>query len=87
MAGYMVGVNDRGDRVGESHVRAKLSDSLVNHLRNLHEHQGLGWRRLAELFTEIPPSTIQKIIAYERRAQTPTRWKRSASSAEDRRHA
>lgn len=89
MARPMVALNEHGRRIGETHHRAKLSDALVNHLRDLHEHQGLGWRKLAALFTELSPITIKKLIAYERRAQSASSWRpavSAASSAEDRRH-
>lgn len=61
-----VGVNLEGRIVGQHHHRAKLSDSLVKKLRDLHEHWGLGWRRLARQF-ELTPITVKKILAYERR--------------------
>lgn len=63
----VVGVNDRGRIVGDGHHRAKLTQDVVNRLRDLHEDETnpLGYRRLARMFG-IPVGTVQRICTYER---------------------
>lgn len=61
-----VTINDRGRIIGEAHHRAKISDRLVDKLRDLHENWGLGWRVLSRQF-EIPAGTVKKILDYTRR--------------------
>lgn len=69
----LIGVNDRGLRVGQDHQRAKLSDAAVELIRRLHE-DGMSYRVIAEKF-EIAKSTVQDICTYRRRAQTPAKWR------------
>ena len=66
MAVVRAAINQEGNICGQHHHRAKLSDSLVQKLRDLHEKYGLGWRRLSAQF-ELTPITVKKILAYERR--------------------
>lgn len=68
-----VPLNAEGRIIGQYHHRAKLSDSLVQKLRDLHEKWGLGWRRLAKQF-ELTPITVKKILAYERRNSVAVGW-------------
>ena len=70
----IVAVNEHGKRIGASHHNAKHSDELIDQIRDMHEDEGIGYRRLAEIFG-LPKATIQKICTYERRAQTPDRYK------------
>ncbi len=71
----VVGLNDRGYPVGESNGKAKLTQALVNEIRDLHEvGLRLGYRRLARRFG-IPRDTVRRICTYER-WQTPTQFKR-----------
>ena len=71
----IVAVNEQGYRIGSSHHNARISDEIVDKLRDLHEEEEIGYRRLAKMFG-LPRSVVQKICNYERRAQTPDRWKR-----------
>lgn len=73
MAKRIVGVNDRGLRVGQDHQRAKLTDAAVELIRRLHE-DGLSYRVIAEKMG-IAKSTVQDICTYRRRAQTAVRWR------------
>lgn len=73
MAKRIVGLNDRGLRVGQDHQRAKLTDAAVEMIRRLHE-EGLSYRVIALKF-EIAKSTVQDICTYRRRAQTPSKWR------------
>ena len=70
----IVAVNEQGKRIGSSHHNAKHSDELIDAIRDMHEDEGIGYRKLAEIFS-LPRATIQKICTYERRAQTPDRYK------------
>lgn len=55
-----------GHRIGEGHHRARLLDSDVSLLRELHERHGLGYGLLARKFG-VPRSTVQGICTYRRR--------------------
>jgi hypothetical protein len=70
----IVAVNEYGKRIGSSHHNAKHSDEIVDAIRDMHEDEGIGYRKLAIIFS-LPRATIQKICTYERRAQTPVRYK------------
>lgn len=69
----VIGVNDKGLRVGQYHQRAKLSDAAVELIRRLRE-DGLSYRVIAEKF-EVGVRTVRDICAYTRRAQCVSRWK------------
>lgn len=79
----MVGVNERGLRVGEDHQRATLTDHEVEQMRRLHEDDKIGYRRLAAMF-EVDKSTVRRICNYEIRCQTPDSWKETRQSQRDR---
>tara|TARA_R110000772_G_scaffold70994_2_gene155968 strand:+ start:453 stop:710 length:258 start_codon:yes stop_codon:yes gene_type:complete len=70
----IVAINELGYRIGSSHHNAKITDDVVDQIRDLHEEEGMSYRKLAALFL-LPRGTIVKICLYERRAQTPLRWK------------
>jgi hypothetical protein len=67
-------VNESGRRIGETHHNALLADALVDQMRDRHEDEGLGYRRIAREFG-VALTTVRKICTYERRAQTAVRWK------------
>ncbi len=71
----MVGVDDRGYRVGATHHNATLPDSVVRAVRDAREYDGRSYDWIAK-HMGIPKSTVAKLCKYERRAITPTRWKR-----------
>lgn len=73
MAKRIVGVNERGLRVGQDHQRAKLTDAAVEMIRRLHE-DGFSYRVIAIKF-DIAKSTVQDICTYRRRAQTAVKWR------------
>lgn len=77
-----VAVNEQGYRIGSSHHNARLSDEVIDKIRDMHEDQEIGYRKLAKIF-DIPLSTIKKICKYERRAQTPDRWKKIIDETQD----
>ena len=69
----MIAVNEFGRRIGEGHPKVKLPDIVVNRIRDMHENEGLGYRKIARMLN-IPRSTVQKICNYTRRAQIPFDW-------------
>ena len=71
----IIAVNEQGYRIGSSHHNCRISDEIVDKLRDLHEDQQIGYRRLAKMFN-LSRSVVIKICRYERRAQTPDRWKK-----------
>jgi DNA invertase Pin-like site-specific DNA recombinase len=70
----VVGVNERGLRVGEDHQNARLTDYEVELLRTMHEHEGVGYRRLAKMF-ELSKRTVVRICKYQIRNQNPSAFR------------
>lgn len=69
----LVGVNERGRRIGQDHPRAVLSDhevSLVFELRSME----WGYKRIAAKL-EISKRHVRDILKGDRRGQYPTRFK------------
>ena len=64
-------VNDRGYRIGESHPNCKIDDETVNHIRELHELHGWGWRRISRM-TGMSGGTVRKLLDCSRRGQVPS---------------
>ncbi len=79
---HFVAVNEQGYRIGSSHHNARLPAEVIDKIRDMHEDEEVGYRKLAKIF-DIPLSTIKKICKYERRAQTPDRWKKIIDDSED----
>ncbi len=77
----MVGVSEKGARVGETHPRAKLSDADVDLIRDLHE-AGLSYRQIVLKFDEdhlkVSKSTVRDIVKCRRRWGLVVAWKRVA---------
>jgi hypothetical protein len=69
----LIPVNETGHRIGEGHHKATLPDSVVRYIRDLHEYDGLGYRKIAKML-KIPRATVQHICNYTRRAQVAHRW-------------
>lgn len=67
--------NEKGFPVGETHYNARISNAMVDLIRERHEDDGLGYRRIAKELG-IAYTTVRKICTYDRRAQTPERYKR-----------
>lgn len=70
----LVGVNERGIRVGEYHWNSRLTDAEVDLLLELRGEHGWSYNRLAEKF-EISKSAVRKICHGETRGQHPVRYK------------
>lgn len=71
----LVGLNEKGSRVGETHHRARLTDHDVDLIRDLREEYGLTYQEIADKF-EVSKSTIRDIVKCRRRWQRPESWKR-----------
>lgn len=69
----VVGVNERGLRVGQDHQRAKLTNHEVELLLALRA-QGWGYRRLAAKF-EISKAQVRRICSGEARHQIPSAYR------------
>ena len=69
-----IAVNDEGRRIGEGHPRATISDADVKRMRDMHEFDGVGVRRIARLMG-LRHTTVARILAYSRRNQVPHEWK------------
>jgi len=70
----MIGVNERGLRVGQDHQRAKLSDAAVELIRRLHE-QGMSYRVIAAKF-EVSPMLVCYICTYRRRVSPAVKFRK-----------
>lgn len=78
----IIAVNEQGYRIGSSHHNARIPQDVVDRMRDLHEDELIGYRRLAKMFG-LSRSVVAKICKYERRAQTPDRWKRVVTDEKD----
>ena len=70
----IVGVNEYGRRVGESHPSSKLTDSDIDLICQLHD-EGMGYQKIAIKF-EVSKSAVRDWVTCRRRAQYPSRFKR-----------
>lgn len=70
-----VAINEDGRRIGSSHHNSRISDETVDLIRELHEDQKMGYRKIAQKLN-ICRHFVAKICRYERRAQTPAGWKK-----------
>lgn len=71
----VIAYNEDGYRIGETHHRAWISDAVVDQIRDRHEYDHMGYIGIAKEFG-LSKNTVRKICTYERRAQTPARFKR-----------
>lgn len=62
---HVVGVNERGMRVGQWHHRAKLTDTEVDKLLELRD-AGWGYKKLAKKF-DISVRHVRDILAGKKR--------------------
>ena len=74
----LVGVTEAGDRVGETHPRAKRSDADVEQVLSLRD-AGLSYGEIAAKFDDIPgcvsKSWVRDICTGRIRGQAPVRFK------------
>lgn len=78
----IIALNEQGFRIGESHHNARIPQEVVDQMRDLYEDEGVSIAELAKRF-KMSRSVVFKICKYERRAQTPDRWKRVVIQDED----
>ena len=73
----VVGVSDTGHRVGEDHPNhnPRITQSLVDTLRMLHEDYGIGYGCLSIMFGGMSRGYIAQICRYQKRVSYATRWK------------
>jgi len=69
----VVGVNEKGYRVGQWNQRSKYSDRVVEQVRMLRD-QGMTYPQIAEKM-EMPYWTVSRICRHERRASIPVKFK------------
>lgn len=74
MARRIIGTNEKGIRVGESHHNAKLTDAECELIRQLYDEGGWSYLGLAKKF-DVDRSTIRDIVKFRRRGQAPTNWR------------
>jgi hypothetical protein len=72
----IIAFNSEGKRIGETHPNARISDSTVDLIRELHETYGYGYLDISHGL-DISLGTVGKICSYQRRADTPSRWRRA----------
>src|SRR5258708_6646754 len=46
----MVAVNERGRRIGATHHNAWIPDAMIDRMRDRHEQDGVGYRKIAREF-------------------------------------
>lgn len=68
-----VAVNEMGQRIGQDHPRAKLSDREVELMQQLRD-EGLALRELARTF-ECSLGQVWNICSGTKRGQIPAGWK------------
>lgn len=68
----LVGVNEKGLRVGQYHQRAKLTDASVEQIRRLREG-GMSYLDIAKKF-EVSKTLVIYICTYRRRSSTVARF-------------
>ena len=69
-----IGVNERGNRVGETHHRARLTDHEIDLMRELWEEGEITLPELAEKF-ECNRAYAWQVVNYQRRVQRVTAWR------------
>ncbi len=68
-----INTNDRGNRIGDSHPRAKLSDEQVEEIRELYDDGFYSYLTLAKRFG-VDKWTIRDIVKFRRRNVTPSAY-------------
>lgn len=79
--GKLVACNELGDRIGEGHHNARLTDAQVEEIRDRFEAWPIGhadhegYVSLSRAF-DVSKRTIRDIVEYRRRNVWPAKWKR-----------
>ena len=74
MTNITVATNERGNRVGDSHHNAKLTNNEIDLLLSMHNSGDFGYRKLARIF-ELSKSTVRYYVKGRYRSQTPAKYK------------
>lgn len=64
------GIDEKGNRLGEAHQRAKLSDADVELIRDIYDEGMESMAQIAKVFN-VSKSTINHIVNFRRRAVYP----------------
>lgn len=75
----LVGINDKGYRLGFDHQNAKLTDDDVELIRELRFEYELSYEAIVAKFDDgvtVSKSQVRNICQFRSRAQVPLRWKR-----------
>jgi ribosome-binding protein aMBF1 (putative translation factor) len=72
----VVGVDERGYRVGQTHHNSTIPDSVVRAVRDAHEYDLWSYNRIAREMG-LKKSTVAKLCRYERRAIIAQQWRRT----------
>lgn len=76
MRGRLVACNEHGERVGEDHQHARLTNAQVDEIRDRYEaSEAVGYKTLARDYG-VAVRTIRDIVNFRRRNAHPERWKR-----------
>lgn len=73
--GRLVGVTDKGCRVGQDHPRAKLTNADIDLLLQMRD-DGMSYGRLAEIF-EAPKASVACWCKATRRNTAPTAFRQA----------
>lgn len=74
MTHRLVGINEKGLRVGEDHQRATLTDADIERMRELRLVEQWTYSRIAEKF-EISRRHVRDIVNFKKRVTTPVGWR------------
>lgn len=69
-----VAVVESGHRIGQAHLRAKLSDDDIELIRDIYDEGMVGYGTLAKAFN-VPKWYIRDIVTFRRRAASPAAFK------------
>lgn len=70
----VIALNDIGRQIGQGHHRATLTDDQIEAMRDRHENDGIGYRRLAKEFG-CSRTHAQDVCNYRRRNHWTDRYK------------
>lgn len=73
-----VALDYNGRRIGDSHHRTRIPDAVVLAIRELHEHECVPVREIAERM-RLAYWTTRKIVYYQRRISQPDTWRKEDS--------
>ncbi len=71
---HLAGYTHEGLRIGETHHRAKYTDHEIDMVRDLHEKEGMGYKKVAKVM-DMPLRTVRSICNYTTRTEKPVRFK------------